>query len=94
MDPTLEFIFVVWVDAGGKQGWVDTDDAIAWADALEEFTIFTVGVVIAEDDDALVMSSSVCGGKVLDPIRIPTSAIITKGPIKFGDDYDETYFDD
>ena len=71
----MRLVLVVWTDAGGRSGWQDADEVVRWANDDENFSIVTVGFVMAESEDALLLAPSVSGNKVLDPIRIPQRAI-------------------
>ena len=67
-----DLVSVLWEDSATKSGWHSSDGST-------EFTIGVVlsrGMVVAVDDDQLVLSTSVSDtGMVLDPVSIPWSCI-------------------
>lgn len=71
----MRLVLVMWHDAGGRSGWQKVSEAMDWATDEGNFDVTTVGFVIAESENALVLAPSVSGDKILDPIRIPQSSI-------------------
>lgn len=74
----MRIVCVTWKDAGGKSGWQDTAALPSWAEDEDHFTITTVGIVVAESEEILVLAPSltVDGSSALDPIRIYQHAIV------------------
>lgn len=85
----MRLVLVIWTDAGGRSGWQDVDQVLNWAEQDEEFSIVTVGFVMAESEEALLLAPSVSGNKVLDPIRIPQRAIEHIEDISLEDEEEE-----
>ncbi len=64
----LKIVRVYWYDAETSHGWEDTKDIKA-----EAPLVYTVGFVVAESDDSLVIASTVdsvnqsCNGRITIP---------------------------
>jgi len=64
---------VKWLDANSKYGWRDDDEE--W----ELFTIDSVGYVVKETKDFIVLTTSVSqNDHYMDPITIPKKMIVSR----------------
>jgi hypothetical protein len=72
----MKIEIVKWLDSSGPKGtWFDKDDA---AVELADMTVQSVGLVVFEDTDRLVLSHSIMGDNVASPITIPKRAIVSR----------------
>lgn len=64
---------IVWIDAADLQGWTEDPAAV-----LGETRIHTVGLLVHEDKDCVIVSSSAQIGtdSWCSPLRIPRSTIV------------------
>ena len=74
----MRILKVTWKDAGGKNGWQKMDEVLPWADNEDHFTITTVGIMVAESEEVIVLAPSITvdGISALDPIRIYQHSIV------------------
>lgn len=75
----MKIAHVYWVDAGMKMGWQIEAAALAWADDVANFMVSTVGFVVEETDEYLVLVQGVTSDSddnVLNPVRIQKGNII------------------
>jgi hypothetical protein len=81
----MKILEIVWVDAGGQNGWKDAEEVVKWMTVTENFIVHTIGYLFAEGDDAMTLVPSHSGDKVLDPIRIPKGMIISITEVEDGE---------
>jgi hypothetical protein len=77
MERTMIYL-VTWVDAGQRAGWHNRDEVENWAKDLSEFVVFTVGFIIVEDDEYLVIAQGMTSKELLlSPVRIRRENILS-----------------
>ena len=69
----MEKIYVKWLDSSGYNGWVDKHE---FSDDLQE--IKTVGFLVSEHEDRIVVCSHISDHTLGSPIVIPKFAIIER----------------
>ncbi len=69
---------ITWVDAGTGHGWEQAEELEATA-----FEVVTVGFLVRESKDALVIASTVCPEKTCNSrITVPTGMVRTRRVLK------------
>ena len=70
-----EAIYVRWIDSSGIDGWVNRD-SLEFSDQMQ--TIETVGYLVEEHNDRIVVASSVSKEQINSPLIIPKIAILER----------------
>lgn len=82
--PEQSLYAIVWVDSASVSGWVEIDDVESKLAGASVMPIVTVGFLIRETDDEMVLSGSISGkGQCESPIAIPKKAIQSKKVITY-----------
>lgn len=72
----MNLVLIIWTDTGMKMGWKDVSEIAKWAENEENFTITTVGYLVGESDDWIIVAPSYTQlGDVANPTRIQRGCI-------------------
>jgi hypothetical protein len=73
----VRLLEVTWVDSGIKAGWQKFSNIFEWMEDEEYFQVVTVGLLLAEHPDYIVLLQGTSVDNGLSPIRIIRSNIIS-----------------
>jgi hypothetical protein len=69
-------VYVEWTDSSNTNGWQDSREVSELATGMHELDCWSVGFLIAETDDRVVISSSENPARdAISPLAIPKCAI-------------------
>ena len=70
------FVYVEWIDSTRSDGWTDKDDVADLANAKHGLHCLSVGLLIEETANRIVVASSQDAARnALSPVAIPRAAI-------------------
>ena len=75
----MKVIYVEWVDSTSTAEWVDLEDVAS--DCILE-SCYTVGYLVEEHPDYIVVSSTYSSKNIIDPLSIPKGVIKKRRFIK------------
>lgn len=78
MSNEYTLVEVHWIDAGHKQGWLNTTEVADYLENTDDFNAVTVGYEIAENDDFLAIVQGFSDKLVMNVVRIPMGMIQKK----------------
>jgi hypothetical protein len=81
----MRVVQVFWIDAGGKHGWEKIDKITDWFQKEENFMVDTVGLLLAENDDFIVLAMGTSTDSVLNVTRISKNSIIRMKELKYAE---------
>lgn len=73
----LRVELVVWRDHEGLPGWSSASELEEWAKG-DTTTCVSVGILVHEDDDSVVLSSSVHSGGWGDSLKLLKSSVVRR----------------